>query len=616
MVKGWLKSAMDKEVRSRVKYATTACEIWEELEERFAKGSAPRVYELRRTMTLLRQEKLSKRLMQMRERDQLYDFLMGLDDVFGTVKTHILSMTPVISLGHAYHLVGEVEQQRLISVMHKPTTEPVAFQTQSVRYNKEGTKRIDWRKKKLKCEHCQKMGHTEDKCYEIIGYPPDWGKKNKERKDNRGGPKAAQVVTTERPIPGLSMQQYERLMQQLKGDAELVVTILQSKPNMNMASKIIFTKPWVIDSGATAHITCDSALLIEERFTNQQPVKIPNGQNILVKSIGITELPNGVKDLTTRTLIGVGRHRDGLYLLEPIQDGVMEIKVDRSIDESIWHWRLGHASETKMKQIEPLSDVVIHIINRLPSKVIGNKTPYEKLMGKKPNYEHLRVFGCLVYVLKNKKEGKFDEKGRACVFMGYPSGQKGYKVYDTEKKEIQISRDVIFCEDEFPFKAEKTIMLKQVTPPVFEETEDIMTREVKCLVEQDVEETRGESAHEENHDVELLQERNTVSGSVENEHNKESRSRRMRHPPRHLEEYEVDLPPSITRFQSDPPSGNSVVYPVSSYLSYDKFSHSHKALLAAISLHREPKNFSQEVKHECWREAMKKEIEALEKNET
>nr|KYP53677.1 Retrovirus-related Pol polyprotein from transposon TNT 1-94 [Cajanus cajan] len=280
--------------------------------------------------------------------------------------------------------------------MHKPTTEPVAFQTQSVRYNKEGTKRIDWRKKKLKCEHCQKMGHTEDKCYEIIGYPPDWGKKNKERKDNRGGPKAAQVVTTERPIPGLSMQQYERLMQQLKGDAELVVTILQSKPNMNMASKIIFTKPWVIDSGATAHITCDSALLIEERFTNQQPVKIPNGQNILVKSIGITELPNGVKvnnvlnipdfkcnllsvskltrehncaltfvddlcviqDLTTRTLIGVGRHRDGLYLLEPIQDGVMEIKVDRSIDESIWHWRLGHASETKMKQIEPLSDVV------------------------------------------------------------------------------------------------------------------------------------------------------------------------------------------------------------------------------------------------------------------
>nr|KYP53678.1 Copia protein [Cajanus cajan] len=258
----------------------------------------------------------------------------------------------------------------------------------------------------------------------------------------------------------------------------------------------------------------------------------------------------------------------------------------------------------------------VHIINRLPSKVIGNKTPYEKLMGKKPNYEHLRVFGCLVYVLKNKKEGKFDEKGRACVFMGYPSGQKGYKVYDTEKKEIQISRDVIFCEDEFPFKAEKTIMLKQVTPPVFEETEDIMTREVKCLVEQDVEETRGESAHEENHDVELLQERNTVSGSVENEHNKESRSRRMRHPPRHLEEYEVDLPPSITRFQSDPPSGNSVVYPVSSYLSYDKFSHSHKALLAAISLHREPKNFSQEVKHECWREAMKKEIEALEKNET
>nr|KYP53520.1 hypothetical protein KK1_024658 [Cajanus cajan] len=172
-----------------------------------------------------------------------------------------------------------------------------------------------------------------------------------------------------------------------------------------MAGKIIFIKPWVIDSGAIEHITCDSALLIEERFTNQQPVKIPNGQNIPVKSIGIaelpvksigiTELPNGVKvnnvlnipdfkcnllsvskltrehncaltfvddlcviqDLTTRTLIGVGRHQNGLSLLEPIQDGVVAMKVDRSIDESVWHWRLGHASETKMKQIEPLFDI-------------------------------------------------------------------------------------------------------------------------------------------------------------------------------------------------------------------------------------------------------------------
>ena len=46
----------------------------------------------------------------MRERERLYDFLMGLDDVFRIVKTQILSTTPIPNLRHAYHLVAEDEQ--------------------------------------------------------------------------------------------------------------------------------------------------------------------------------------------------------------------------------------------------------------------------------------------------------------------------------------------------------------------------------------------------------------------------------------------------------------------------------------------------------------------------
>lgn len=41
MIKGWLTTAMEKNIRNSVKYASTASEIWSDLLERFSKESAP-----------------------------------------------------------------------------------------------------------------------------------------------------------------------------------------------------------------------------------------------------------------------------------------------------------------------------------------------------------------------------------------------------------------------------------------------------------------------------------------------------------------------------------------------------------------------------------------------
>lgn len=59
IIKGWLMTDMEKDIRNSVKYSNTAKEIWDDLEERFGKESAPRAYELKRTLTGLRQEKAS-----------------------------------------------------------------------------------------------------------------------------------------------------------------------------------------------------------------------------------------------------------------------------------------------------------------------------------------------------------------------------------------------------------------------------------------------------------------------------------------------------------------------------------------------------------------------------
>ena len=58
----------------------------------------------------------------------------------------------------------------------------------------------------------------------------------------------------------------------------------------------------------------------------------------------------------------------------------------------------------------------------------------------------MRVFGCICYaqVLAQKKV-KSDNKSDWCIFVGYADGIKR-RLYNLEKKNIIISRDVIFDE--------------------------------------------------------------------------------------------------------------------------------------------------------------------------
>jgi len=90
-----------------------------------------------------------------------------------------------------------------------------------------------------------------------------------------------------------------------------------------------------------------------------------------------------------------------------------------------------------------------HIQNRLPSRTLG-KTPHEAWTGKKPTVGHIRKWGCKAYRHINKKTGrkKLDKKSMAGFLVGYESGNI-YRIYHPTTKEFKVSRDVIFCENEF-----------------------------------------------------------------------------------------------------------------------------------------------------------------------
>ncbi|MCO5556563.1 hypothetical protein L7F22_010113 [Adiantum nelumboides] len=88
-----------------------------------------------------------------------------------------------------------------------------------------------------------------------------------------------------------------------------------------------------------------------------------------------------------------------------------------------------------------------HVLNRCPTRALKTITPYESWYDRKPSVSYLRVFGCLAYAhIPQQLRGKLDDKAIKCIFVGYSSGSKGYRLYNPATNKIFESRDVIFAE--------------------------------------------------------------------------------------------------------------------------------------------------------------------------
>lgn len=69
----------------------------------------------------------------------------------------------------------------------------------------------------------------------------------------------------------------------------------------------------------------------------------------------------------------------------------------------------------------------VHLINKSPTLILGNKTPYEILHTEEVSYDHLRAFGCLAFASNPATStDKFISRRLPCVTLGYPPDVKGY----------------------------------------------------------------------------------------------------------------------------------------------------------------------------------------------
>jgi hypothetical protein len=115
-----------------------------------------------------------------------------------------------------------------------------------------------------------------------------------------------------------------------------------------------------------------------------------------------------------------------------------------------------------------------YLINRLPTHVLQNKSPFEKLFKSVPDYLFLKTFGCACWPnLRPYNSHKLQPCSLQCVFLGYSLLHHGYKCLHIPTNRLYISRDVIFLENSFPFFQNKSLLPPQ-TPNSTEQSTSLL----------------------------------------------------------------------------------------------------------------------------------------------
>ncbi|XP_019254985.1 PREDICTED: uncharacterized protein LOC109233555 [Nicotiana attenuata] len=294
------------------------------------------------------------------ERQKLVQFLMGLNETYTTYRGNIMMMSPVPTIDKAYSLLLQEERQRSIQPTMISPMDSSSFNVstqKSGQYTGQGRMNFNVTagggnkynlakendKRNMFCSYCQRLGHTVERCFKIHGYPIGFKTNmqgNKPRKFQNSNFIQGNAVSTEEDgidmqgnlnqgtqynsvspsVVGISQDQYFQLMellqqvkigQQAASTSEVNVTancvgIAPILPSILPDKSFIHS--WILDSGASEHMTFDKSILFDIiALTQPLIVNLPNSFKIKVT--------HARKGLPSNRPLDLGRPSNGLYIL-------------------------------------------------------------------------------------------------------------------------------------------------------------------------------------------------------------------------------------------------------------------------------------------------------------
>ncbi len=84
-------------------------------------------------------------------------------------------------------------------------------------------------------------------------------------------------------------------------------------------------------------------------------------------------------------------------------------------------------------------NTINYVVNRSPSQANQGKMPEELFSGRKPNLQHLRIFGCGTHTLvMNSTKKMLDPKSKLYWLVGYDIHTKAYKLFNPRTKKVVL----------------------------------------------------------------------------------------------------------------------------------------------------------------------------------
>ncbi|GJS99232.1 putative RNA-directed DNA polymerase [Tanacetum coccineum] len=370
IVLGWILNSISEELFLGQIFSKRAKHVWDELKETYDKVDGSVTFNLHHKINSLRQNGTSiadyyhrlnalwkqfDALVQLprctchaaedfkkhNSLMKLMQFLMGLDDSYMQIRSNILSRDPLPDVRGAYAVISSEESHRVVSTSSVETSQ----RSQSSVFNSSvsnrgvsqrppnsgnssrnnngsrpsggGNRRTNGGPQ-LVCENCGFNGHSIDRCFKLIGYPVDFGKRNNNNNNTNQGNQGVQNFNR-RFINNNSVgssnsstfsdDQLSKIISLIKDNslnngkgvqANMAGTIFnQSRlfhknfnkffnSNNSQLHSGLVAAGVIVDSGANQHLTYTDKVLVNVINISNLGIKVshPNGTEAVITSVG------------------------------------------------------------------------------------------------------------------------------------------------------------------------------------------------------------------------------------------------------------------------------------------------------------------------------------------